>query len=361
MKTFKKNLISRLASYFILMVFFVNATVPLSQAQTVLNLPVPGTMVLSTPTFVPAVIKGIKIFPDNPLRFDFIVDAGDLERGDVSPDFEKLIKYFLAALTTPEEDMWVNLSPYEKDRIIPNFFGQTEMGRDLLAQDYILKQLTASLMYPEEKLGNKFWTEIYKKAYEQFGTTEISINTFNKVWIMPQKAVVYENAETNTAYVVESRLKVLLEEDYLAMKKNNESGNNNVQTQIIRELIIPAIEKEVNEGQHFAQLRQIYHALILATWFKMNFSASGGKESLLGQIYVDQNKIAGVDIEDKDEKHKIYNQYLKAFENVFDVERKKTFQTSSPVLMSETKDMAEIRRIFLLPHLTQEEQKLFDT
>ncbi|VAX37993.1 hypothetical protein MNBD_UNCLBAC01-358, partial [hydrothermal vent metagenome] len=83
--------------------------------------------------------------------------------------------------------------------------------------------------------------------------------------------------------------------------------------------------------------------------------------SLLGQIYVDQNKIAGVDIEDKDEKHKIYNQYLKAFENVFDVERKKTFQTSSPVLMSETKDMAEIRRIFLLPHLTQEEQKLFDT
>jgi hypothetical protein len=46
----------------------------------------------------------------------------------------KLIKYFLASLTIPEKDLWVNLSPYEKDRIIPQSFGLTEMGRDLLSR-----------------------------------------------------------------------------------------------------------------------------------------------------------------------------------------------------------------------------------
>jgi len=63
-------------------------------------------------------------------------------------DTKKLIKYFLAALAVPDQDQWVNLSPYEKDRIIANDFARTTMGRDLLAEDYMLKQITASLIYP---------------------------------------------------------------------------------------------------------------------------------------------------------------------------------------------------------------------
>jgi len=39
---------------------------------------------------------------------------------------------------------------------------------------------------------------------------------------VPDKAVVYENAKIGTAYVVESRLKVMLEQDYLSMQKHNE-------------------------------------------------------------------------------------------------------------------------------------------
>ena len=104
-----------------------------------------------------------------------------------------LLKYFLASLTTPEKEFWVNLSPYEKDRIIPKGLGQTELGRDMLAQDYLLKQLTASLMYPEKELGKEFWNHVYSKAQEVYQTTEIPVSTFNKVWIVPDKAVVYEH------------------------------------------------------------------------------------------------------------------------------------------------------------------------
>ena len=91
--------------------------------------------------------RGITVHPENPLMFDFIVDGGEsnLEGEELKTEADKLIKYFLASLTVPEEELWVNLSPYESDRIIPESFGLTEMGRDLLAQDYMLKQLTASL------------------------------------------------------------------------------------------------------------------------------------------------------------------------------------------------------------------------
>ena len=84
----------------------------------------------------------------------------------------------------------------------------------------MLKQITASLIYPEEERGEKFWKRIYEEANKKYGTTNIPVNTFNKVWIVPEKAVVYENAKAGAAYVVESKLKVMLEQDYLALSHN---------------------------------------------------------------------------------------------------------------------------------------------
>jgi len=293
-----------------------------AQAQSMFHLPAPGTMVTSTPNFIPAMIKGIKIFPDNPLRFDFLIDTGHTQFEDkmLETESSKLIKYFLASLTVPEDEIWVNLSPYEKNRIIPEKFGVTEMGRDLLGQDYILKQLTASLLYPEDDLGENFWNRVYQKANQLYGTSDISVNTFNKVWIVPKKALIYENGDI--AVIVESDLKVMLEADYLTLIKNLNTTEtdmswvtqqeakeaSNISSKIIKEIIVPEIEKEVNEGANFALLRQIYHSMILATWFKRNL-----KKSLLGQVYLGKNKVSGVDIEDKEISKKIYNRYLESF------------------------------------------------
>ena len=100
------------------------------------------------------------------------------------------------------------------------------MGRDLLAQDYILKQITASLIYPEDALGKKFWNKIYTKAYHQFGSTNVPINTFNKVWILPDSAEIYE--KDNAVFLIKSHLKVMTEQDYLSIQKHN------VETPIMR-------------------------------------------------------------------------------------------------------------------------------
>ena len=40
------------------------------QAQTILNLPVPGAMVPLSPGFTPPIIRGLTIHTDNPFEFD---------------------------------------------------------------------------------------------------------------------------------------------------------------------------------------------------------------------------------------------------------------------------------------------------
>ncbi|NTV29483.1 MAG: hypothetical protein HGA80_05325 [Candidatus Omnitrophica bacterium] len=293
--------------------------------QGVTGLPNPGVMVPLSQQFQPPVLKGVKVYADNPFRFDFILDKGVTRNASRSTqeDSLRLIKYFLAALTVPDQDLWVNLSPYEKDRIVPEAFGRTEMGRDLLAQDYILKQITATVIYPEGEVGKQFWSRIYTEAAKRFGTTDIPVDTFNKVWIVPEKAVVYENAKAGAVCIVESRLKVMLESDYLAESKTSavsgqqaseakvsvdQKGSSELSKQLLREIVIPILEKEVNEGANFAPLRQLYHSLILAAWYKRKIKAS-----ILGQAYVDHKKTAGIDIVDQNEKERIWQKYVEAF------------------------------------------------
>jgi len=323
----QRSLTCRILSSLIAFNFSLSMLIPpqaLAQLipQTAINLPVPGTMLSVSEGYMPTLIKGITLNPDDAMEFDFIVDPGQsgLQGEAFGKEATKLVKYFLATLTVPEQDLWVNLSPYEKDRIIPDGLGQTEMGRDLLAQDYILKQLTSSMMYPEDELGKTFWERVYQKAQEKFGTTEIPLNTFNKIWIVPQKAVVYEHEQS--AYVIDSYLKVMLEEDYVALQKNlgeeklgmrvSETSDaemiSGISSEVVREVLIPEIETEVNRGKNFASLRQIYNSMILAAWYKINL-----KQSLLNRVYADQNKTKGIDVEDKQVSQKIYDQYLEAF------------------------------------------------
>ncbi|MEI8011356.1 MAG: hypothetical protein WCI27_02590, partial [Candidatus Omnitrophota bacterium] len=291
-------------------------------AQVIVPLQVSGGRLHPTGAFNPAQIIGLKVDQRNPFHFYFVMDKGEapLPDGQKRGEYRKLIKHFLASLTIPNKDVWVNLSPYESQRIIGDNFAKTSTGQELLAQDYVLKQFTASLMYPEEDIGRGFWQKVYSQAYDRLGTTDIPIDTFNKIWIRADKADVYQ--KDGSVFLINSHLKVMLEKDYLAekashawpseaagLKVGDASGETREFTvNAVREIIIPIIEKEVNEGKNFAALRQIYNAMILATWFKKTL-----KENLLSQVYTDRNKVAGVDVGDPQAKDKIYARYLEAF------------------------------------------------
>lgn len=295
------------------------------QLAGTLALPAPGSMVQPSDLFHPAVLRGLMIDSENPLYFDFIVDAGDekMDQAALKDTTTRLVNYFLASMTVPRGDLWVNLAPVEKDRIIPDGLNKTELGRDLLSQDYLLKQLTATMFNPDQALGKEFWGKVYAQAREKFGTSEIPADTFNKVWIVPQSAQVFEKG--NTVYITGGHLKVMLEADYAAANQRAErvggevsgpvspelasvSPAQELSRNITREIILPAIEKEVNEGRNFAGLRQMFYSLVLAQWYQDVF-----KDSVINKAYAGHNKVAGIDLNDPQNREVIFQQYLEAY------------------------------------------------
>jgi len=303
----KKTKLFRLICGFLIFLLIENNLGQLAQAQgTPFLAPLQSNLLELSPSFSLPVLRGMRVYPNKPFEFDFVVDSGGRRMLD-QKETSLLIKYFLTFLTVPEEDLWVNLSPYEAGRIIPDEFALTDAGNALLEQDKVLKQLSSSLTYPDSRLGKKFWEKVYKIAYERFGTTNLPINTYNKIWIVPDKAIVYDMG--NSAAIGETHLKVMLEEDYLALKKHmivTDKGDLHHLTSIItKEIILPELEKEINEGKNFAPVRQIFYSLILANWFKRAL-----RRNILSDVYVNKKKISGVDGVDKSAKEAIYKQYL---------------------------------------------------
>jgi len=298
-----------------------------SQAQ-VNGLPSPTRLLPLSEAWSAPLLRGLRLNPDNPLSIEFIIDTAD--KGTVTADEAgMLIRYFLAALTLPEEELWVNLSPYEEERTVPERLASTDMGRDLLSQDYVLKQLLSSLTYPESATGKAFWTKTYKQVLDVAGTTSLPVNTFNKVWILPDKALVYENM--GLALIKDATLKVMGEEDYLAMdnnvagikSRNSDIGDelidqvSEVSSSVMKDVMLPKVYDDVNYGRNFANLRQIYNSLILARWFKEKFKSS------FYAHYMNKGKVHGIDMAAPDAKDKIYKLYCEAFEKgVFDYIKK---------------------------------------
>ncbi len=338
----------------VLVAFLLGTVMPPVQAQG-LMVPPANQMLGLTPSFEPCVLRGLKLDPHRPFHLQFIVDGGAAVLGvdEFKDESRALIKFFLASLTTPEKEIWVNLSPYESNRIIADGFGRTTMGRDLLAQDYILKQMTSSLLHPDTDLGKKFWAKVYQQAFEKYGVTDIPVDTFNKVWIVPERAELFEGnagGDGLTVFVDEARLKVMLESDYTAQARHSEpqsgeesqgfldrvhavsqnntggpsrpGGAQDDIKQIVRQIIIPALEKEVNEGRSFARLRQAYYSLLLAVWLKKKLKGAQvwqvgmeKKPDILSLIFVNQNKTGGIETAaPKEEISGIYDLYVQAFQ-----------------------------------------------
>ena len=260
--------IPRMCLKLLIMVLVAGLMVSPAQAALLAELlPAPGQVLALSAPYQPALLRGITINPDNPFRFDFLLQRGDaqLEGEDLKDASSTLIKYFLTALTVPEDQGWVNLAPNEKDRIIADAIAPTRMGRTMLEQDYLLKQLSSSLTHPETPLGKTFWARVRQQAQEQFGTRDIPIDNFSRVWIVADRAVVTEQG--NTAFVVDWHLKVLMDEDYQGRQPGAAGGavsadppadpqsaaGHELSGRFVRQIILPELEREVNQGAHFAR------------------------------------------------------------------------------------------------------------
>ena len=287
-----------------------------SAAEVVL--PVVGTMVGLSDAYSSALIRGVRYDEANPYNLEFIIDQGD-DKNITQQQRAHLVRYFLAALTVPEDKLWVNLSPYESDRIIDDKVATTEIGETLLAQDYLLKQLSSSLTHPETAIGKQYWSSVG-------AIHESPSDSFNKIWISPEQLTICD--EGNLVFIENIELGVQTETDYLAKTKNetkeifrqdkqdfldfknNKSNPARALQGInpVKKILIPKIKTDVNTGRNFAELRSMIHSIVLAQWFKRKFADS------LFSFYFNAEKLKGVDVASPELKNKVFQQYVEAFE-----------------------------------------------
>ena len=260
--------------------------------------------------------------------FKVLLDKGDSLKG-LSPkgtvpvaklqtETKQLLNYFLVGVTLPNDTFWVNLRPDSPDSIIDSKLELTDIGKIMLETDLQLKKDTAIFTSPQTIEGKEYWNKLYKKAEELYGTDTVTIPTLTRPWIVPGEIIVRETKDS--AYIYNANLKVLLEQDYLksaissqssafSFKDERSKALNEYSTQLIRELIIPKLTKEVNTAKRYASLRQVYYSLILSRWFKSRFA---GKEGAYPAL-IDKQDLSNLTSKQSWTKDTYFQAYKKSF------------------------------------------------
>ncbi|MBI4706535.1 MAG: hypothetical protein HY761_01220 [Candidatus Omnitrophica bacterium] len=264
------------------------------------------------------------------------------------------MNYFYIGLTLPNDSFWVNLRPAplmtegqstgtdSPNNIIDSYLSKTDIGRILLEADVQLKKDTSSYTNPATPIGKQYWNKLYKKASDLFGTDQITIPTLTRPWIVPGEIIIRESlspvasvgqetgdrrqATHPSAYIYKATLKVMLEEDYLKglSPKGTVPGStdysftdprlkelNSYSTELIKELIIPKLTKEVNSSKRYSKLRQVYYSLILAQWFKSRQKGLSPKGTVPDLI--DSKNLSNLTSKTTWDKATYFNQYQQSF------------------------------------------------
>ncbi|MDD2751505.1 MAG: hypothetical protein PHN59_00005, partial [Candidatus Omnitrophica bacterium] len=257
-------------------------------------------------------------FEPNQNNFQLLLDKGDTQKlsvDDLKESSATLLKYFLIGVTLPNSSFWVNLRPDSAERIVDEKLGQTDIGKILLEADLQLKKDTARFTSPQTPEGKEYWDKLYKKASELFGSSDVTIPTLTRPWIVPDEIIVRETPAS--AYVYKATLKVMLEQDYLkdsAVYKFDDQRLkelNEYSSQLIRDLIIPKITKEINNSKRYAPLRQVYYSLILAQWFKEKCTQKNPTYAAL----IDQENLTDLTSQEAWYKTTYFNAYQQSFKN----------------------------------------------
>ncbi|HAH20131.1 MAG TPA: hypothetical protein DCL49_04410, partial [Candidatus Omnitrophica bacterium] len=292
-----------------------------------------GSNSITLDRFRPAHLRYFSYEPKTD-NFQILLDKADekeLSDSQVKVRADELMKYFRIGLSLPNEKFWVNLRPDAPEQIIDPELENTDVGRIMLEADLQLKRDTSSFTSPQTKEGKEYWDKLYKRAGELFGSENITIPTITRPWIVPGEIIVRESA--HGAYIYKAALKVMLEEDYLRGMKDERRGTtidysfndprlkelNEYSTQLIRELIIPKLTKEVNRAKRYAPLRQVFYSLVLSRWFKARFSSHSSQltvDSSPNNSYmklIDSQNLSNLTSKQSWDKAVYFKEYQKSF------------------------------------------------
>lgn len=273
--------------------------------------------------FYPATLKSLIVNPQSQTNyFDFVIDTGNDNfwyEEQLKPKARNLINYFYLGITLPPVDFWVNLNPVEPNRITSLNLGWTDIGKILLEADFKLKKDSCHFTDPRDNLGKRYWDALNKRLQEE-GFSNVQITTSNRLWIIPEEAIVEENEQRFT--IVSSKLKVCLESEYLSRQQNSNPPlliNQNktsqkiqdIASEVMKEVVLPTLEYEINYGKAYAPLRQVYDSLILAEVYKQKYWGNGE----FFAHCINRGFVDGLESKKLWSKREIFNAYVHSYKN----------------------------------------------
>lgn len=228
---------------------------------------------------------------------------------DIKKATQKSLEYFFIGLVMRDEAFWVNLNPDEPYRIIEPSLGNTDLGRIMLNADLKLKEDVSSIINPQtSQTGREFWRRLYQKAQELNAADRIPVVT--RLWIVPAETEIYEKG--NCFSILKSTLRVHLEPAYLSqaggMRDKRQQELQGFAADLMAELVLPQLNRQINEAYAYADLREVYNALILAQWYKQRFNPY--TDSLLKAV--DYRLLEDAEVNYSYQPEEIYRDYLKS-------------------------------------------------
>jgi hypothetical protein len=209
---------------------------------------------------------------------------------------------FNTGLAVPDDKFWVNLNPWEPDRIIDEQLWQSEVGRIMLEADLQMKKDLSNYGNPcSNETGKALWKLLHEKqdtliqrCMMMFPGEIKDINNiwFSPVmssWIVPDKVYAYTNAHRTQIYIINATLTIqgelITEQTHFKVKDQDrgtlskgcleelnksaeEYGQYNYE--LIDRMILPYVIADVNRGEKYEDLRDIFIALALAQWYKLS-------------------------------------------------------------------------------------------
>jgi hypothetical protein len=223
---------------------------------------------------------------------------------EVQTAINKAVEYFFIGLALSDDKFWVDLNPTALTQVMDNDLAATGMGRVLLAADLRLKKDACELTNPSRsKLGRMYWDRLYAKA-DALGSDQLPV--FNRVWIRPGEVQLVRTG--NRITIAKSRLQVCFEDEFFMPAATHTNAKakqlREYAGQLMRDLIIPELNTRVNESPYYADLRQVFNALILARKYKENADSVVLRDLDAGAVLIDAEKSPPLD------KDNIYRAYI---------------------------------------------------
>jgi hypothetical protein len=284
-------------------------------------------------------------YPDlNQSVFSIALKAKEAEEGDpiisLGNGSQQSLEFFFTALLNPDDKFWVNLAPWEPDRIIDKDLGKTDIGRIMLEADLQMKKDFCKYSNPCEseigdvlqKLEDEKKEELIKRCMQKYpgqikGTNNVWFSRVTRHWIVPDRVDVYEN--NYEVYILNSSLNIYSEPAYndssfeivdqdpsLISEECLECLNEAVKEygryakEKEDEMILPLVVYDVNHHGNYSDLRQVYVSLALAQWYKEH---TGYTIELFSEL-VDSGNITGFESQDTWSPTGIWEHYVKSYE-----------------------------------------------